>query len=141
MTIKQPLSHTFLQTFVIVLALCLPGCATQWGSFRQNELRTGSQPDKGPLSDPSKVGGLHIRWTYQPPGAQGFRASPIVYNNRVYIGNGNGYLYALDANTGTLVWQYPAAASPALTSQFTCNASSRGIAATAAIAKINGADA
>jgi outer membrane protein assembly factor BamB len=54
----------------------------------------------------------------------------------VYVGNGNGRLYALDANTGQLLWQYPAANQPALTSQFTCNPSSFGLASSATIARI-----
>jgi outer membrane protein assembly factor BamB len=64
-----------------------------------------------------------------------------VYKGRVYIGNGNGRLYALDAVSGTQLWQYPPAASPPLTSQFTCNPSSRGIASSATIASIGGTDA
>jgi outer membrane protein assembly factor BamB len=34
-------------------------------------------------------------------------SSPIVANNRVYVGNTNGRVYALDLATGALVWVYP----------------------------------
>jgi len=85
---------------------------------------------------------LAVRWTYPPTGAlSAFRASPIVYKGRVFVGNRNGHLYALDANTGALLWQYPPAAAAGLWSIFTCNPSSEGIAASAAIASVNGKDA
>ena len=32
-------------------------------------------------------------------------SSPAVYNHRVFIGNGDGFLFALDANTGGVTWQ------------------------------------
>jgi outer membrane protein assembly factor BamB len=57
------------------------------------------------------------------------------------VGNQNGRFYALDADTGAMVWQYPPAASPPLTSQFVCNPSSQGLASSATIATINGTDA
>lgn len=34
-------------------------------------------------------------------------SSPIVANNRVYVGNTNGRVYALDLTTGALAWVYP----------------------------------
>jgi outer membrane protein assembly factor BamB len=43
-----------------------------------------------------------------------FQASPIVVNDTVFVGNQNGYFYALDAATGTLKWQYPQASDPPL---------------------------
>src|SRR5712692_5177977 len=125
----------------VLLILGLQGCSKEWPAFRHNSLRTGNQLNNSKLADPAKVPTLQIRWTFQPPSAGGFRASPIVYDGRVYIGNGNGYFYALDAGTGNLLWQYPAAGLQALTSTFICNPSSFGIASSAAIAKINGTDA
>ena len=124
------------------LVLALPGCSTDWPAFRHNLLRTAQQANSSVLADPARVPGLAVRWTYPAAGALSpFRASPIVYKGRVFIGNSDGRLYALDANTGALLWQYPPAASPALTSQFTCNPSSEGIASSAVIASVNGTDA
>ena len=39
---------------------------------------------------------LNLRWYWQPSGTDQFRASPLVVKDTVYIGNTNGYLYALD---------------------------------------------
>jgi eukaryotic-like serine/threonine-protein kinase len=33
-------------------------------------------------------------------------SSPAIYDDKVYFGSGNSYFYALDANTGELVWQF-----------------------------------
>jgi outer membrane protein assembly factor BamB len=100
-----------------------------------------NQPRPSALSNPALVPGLHIEWQQHPAGASLFRGSPVLHEGKVYIGNGNGRFYALNAITGAIVWQYPPAAAPALTSQFTCNPSSEGIASSAVIARIHHADA
>lgn len=129
----------------LVFVLAIAGCSADWPAYRHNPLRTGAQLNNGPLTDPAKVQTLHVGWTFPTapisPSLGSFRAGPVVYKGTVYIGNSNGRLYAIDANTGALKWQYPAAQSPALISTFTCNPSSEGIASSAAIATINGTDA
>jgi outer membrane protein assembly factor BamB len=135
---RKPLPFALL----ILMIAAISGCASKdWRMFRYSGARSAHQPYATALSNPSRVATLHVAWSFQPPNAQAFRASPVVYKGRVYIGNGNGYFYALDAATGALLWQYPAATSPALTSQFTCNPSSNGIASSAAIARIGNTDA
>ena len=139
--------HLITLAIAIFLLTCLAGCKEQeWHSFHYNAQRTSSQPTKTALSDPAKVPGLAVRWTWTAPapgptGNAGFRASPVVNDNIVYIGNGNGYFYALNGDTGTLLWQYPAASAPPLVTQFKCNPSSYGIASSATLTKINGTDA
>lgn len=117
------------------------GCSSWWPSFRHNLLRDGQQRNSSDLAKPAKVQTLHVGWQWSPPGANAFRGSPVVWKHRVFIGNGNGRFYALRASDGALLWQYPAAGQPALTSQFTCNPSSNGIASSATYASINGVDA
>lgn len=116
-------------------------CSGEWPAFRHNGLRNGRQARASALSDPYRVRDLSVRWSFTPPEGRAFRASPIVWNDRVYIGNGNGYLYALDAATGDLLWQYPSADEDPLDSQFHSNPSSFGIASSAAIATIQEVDA
>ena len=140
------------RTLIMLAAFVLCGCAgsADWPAFRQNALRTAAQLERSALSDPKKVAKLHVVWRF--PNAieadlcDGFRASPVVFKGRVFIGNGNGYFYALDAETGAKVWQYPPVTCPAdecppLKSKFICNKSSLGIASSATIAKIGGTDA
>jgi hypothetical protein len=126
----------------------LVACSTEWPMYRHNVLRSGGQINSSDLSNPAKVPTLAVRWTFSVPAADtvagadaGFRASPIEYNNRVYIGSGNGRMYALDANTGAVLWKFPAPPATPLRSQFVCNPSSQGIASSATITKINNTDA
>jgi outer membrane protein assembly factor BamB len=134
-----------LTTRLAVIALVLGGaigCAKDWPAFRQGSLRTAQQRRDSPLADPARVPGLAVRWAYPSTGGlPPFRASPVVSHGHVFVGNSNGRLYALDAHTGALLWQYPPAAAPPLTSQFTCNPSSEGLASSAVVAKISGSEA
>lgn len=132
----------------LAIVTLLGACSEDWPAFRHNTLRTGQQLQNGRLGDPTAVATLAVKWSFPAsagvtitPALGRFRASPIVYKGTVYIGNANGYFYAMDAHTGALKWQYPALGQPALTSTFTCNPSSFGIASSAAIATINGVDA
>lgn len=124
-----------------VLGMLL-SCSPEWPAYRHNVMRTGNQLKASALSNPARVPSLAIRWSWLvPDGPKGFFASPIVYNDRVYVGNGNGRFYALNAGTGTLLWEYPALPAPALISSFQCNPSSFGIASSAIIASVGGRDA
>ena len=113
-------------------------CSADWPMFRQNTGRNAQQSKNSLLANPDLVRLLKVKspWPFRPSGSVGFRASPVVFNGKVYIGNQNGRFYAVDATTGAQLWQYPAAAQPALTSTFISNASSIGIASSATIATI-----
>ena len=100
------------------------GCATvawaaddDWEHYRHDVSRSGEQRHFSDLADPAKVPGLAIRWQW-PPTAAGeggmFYASPVVIDGRVFIGSTSGKFYALDANTGALVWSYPPLPQPPL---------------------------
>jgi alcohol dehydrogenase (cytochrome c) len=54
---------------------------------------------------PENAGSLVSKWVYHVPNANGLRTSPIVYNGVMYVTNSNS-VYALDARSGRLVWQY-----------------------------------
>ncbi len=131
----------------VLVLLSISGCSNDWPAFRHNILRSGAQLNTGPLTDPQKVATLAVGWTFPLPAVTfnpplgSFRASPIVYKGVVYIGNSNGFLYAINASDGSLKWQYPAPGSQALTSTLTCNPSSEGIASSAIIGSVNGTDA
>src|SRR6476659_1174548 len=125
----KALAHTIAVGVVILLA----ACSQPWTMYRHDVRRSGGQSHSSNLSKPSRVPTLAIRWTFTVPATDtvaglnsGFRASPIVYHDRVYVGSGNGRLYALDAMTGAVLWKYPAPPAPPLRSQFMCNPSSFG---------------
>jgi outer membrane protein assembly factor BamB len=124
-----------------VLAACgaFTGCSKSWPMFRHSTSRSAHQNERSSLSRPSKVANLKVIWTFSPSGAQGFYSSPIVHDERVYIGNGNGIFYALQEKTGAILWQYPSGTP--LTSTFVCNPSSYGIASSAVATRVNGKEA
>ena len=136
------LNKHFRAILVLSILVCVvSGCSKNWMTYRHNALRNAHQPNASALSDPLQVGNLVVKWSFPDTAwsgetIQGFRSSPVVYNNVAYIGNGNGRLYALNASTGAFMWRYPATTSPALLSNFTCNPSSWGIAASPTIAKV-----
>jgi outer membrane protein assembly factor BamB len=96
----------------------LPPIVWEWYTYRHTGLRTGVQPYASDLSNPAKVRTLDVRWRFpadgQPALSGGFRNSPIVANDTVFVGGRNGYFYAIDAATGVLKWQYPKPADPPL---------------------------
>jgi len=94
-------------------------------------------PSLGPSAaiTASNAGSLVKQWTFraaaptmtgQPRAA--FAASPTVYGSRIYIGSVTGVFYALDRNTGAVVWSR----FLGFVTKKTCNA--RGITATATVA-------
>jgi outer membrane protein assembly factor BamB len=137
------------RSLIPVLGLVsLVACSKHWQMYRHDVLRTGGQSKASALSNPALVPSLAVRWTFSVPAADtvaganpGFRASPVEDDGRVFIGSGNGRMYALSAATGMVLWKFPAPPAAPLRSQFVCNPSSQGIASSAAIAEIGGKDA
>jgi outer membrane protein assembly factor BamB len=121
------------------------GCQVkpEWTQFRYSAVRQADQYFENVLNKPASVSTLHPGWAtpFHPASAGFFTSSPVVYNGKVYIGNSNGFFYAIDAATGSQLWQFPLAGGTPLDSQFHCNPSSHGIASSGAIASINGTDA
>jgi eukaryotic-like serine/threonine-protein kinase len=77
----------------------------EWGSqFRFDACHTGYNPYEAVLS-PANVGNLVLNWKYATGGDITY-SSPTVANGVVYIGSGDGNLYALDSQSGALVWKY-----------------------------------
>lgn len=116
-------------------------CSGDWPAFRHDGLRAAEQPMASVLSDPNRVKTLEVKWQFPPAGdppLRGFRGSPIVWENRVFVGNADGRFRALDAATGALLWTFPAPPAAALLSQYepVGNPSTWGISSSGAIAFI-----
>jgi outer membrane protein assembly factor BamB len=63
---------------------------------------------------PANAASLTRAWQFVP-GQSGFLSSPVVYNGVIYIGARNGWFYALDETTGTVIWKRFIGIVPALT--------------------------
>lgn len=125
-----------------IACVTVTACASNdWPAYRYRAARTADQPHKSTLSDPARVSTLHQVWEFKPSDvgdadAGGFAASPTVYGGKVFVGHRNGRFYAVNANTGTMIWRYPQPPQPLLLQNFIGNASSPGIASSATIAKV-----
>jgi polyvinyl alcohol dehydrogenase (cytochrome) len=53
---------------------------------------------------------LKLKWAFGFPGATTAFGSPAVIGGRVFVGDANGVVYALDASTGCTYWTYTAVA-------------------------------
>lgn len=56
------------------------------------------------------VPNLKLKWAFGLPGATSGGTQPAVANGRVYIGDAEGDLFALDAKSGCVFWQFEAEA-------------------------------
>ncbi len=77
---------------------------TDWPKFGYDLPHSGTNPYENILST-ATVGDLSLRWSYLTPGGIYF-SSPAVANGKVYVGDGGNHLYALNADTGVLLWKY-----------------------------------
>ena len=125
-----------LVLFALLAALSLSSCKRNWPDYRYNANRAGHQPYHSRLSDPNDVPTLAVGWTWPSSGSEGgfFRSSPIVFEDRVFIGSSSGFFYALDVDTGNKLWQYPDPGPPL---KAACQFGSYGIQSSGSRAEIN----
>jgi outer membrane protein assembly factor BamB len=88
-----------------------------WPQFRNGPLHRADNTTENVLS-PATVPGIDLDWSYTTGGP--VNSSPAVASGTVYIGSGDGNVYALNAATGALDWSYttggPVDSSPAVAS-------------------------
>ena len=138
LTFQTPLSGvTIPQSTTLVVEIALLSSATptpppskDWDSFGYDLQRTGYSPAESKVG-PSNVGSLQSVWTFsvgstmvhEPVYAAGVNVSGQA-TNMLYAGSSYGStLYAINADTGALVWQDPVpsasfSCSPSQTLQF-----------------------
>ena len=76
------------------------GSGGDWPTMGGDDHQTNFQSAEHKIS-PANVGSMKLAWTSgMPPG----QSTPTVAGSCVYFANG-GYIYALDATTGKLVWR------------------------------------
>lgn len=74
----------------------------EWRSYGHDPTNSRSQPLEAEIG-PDTVGDLDVAWVHTSNGAT-FHATPVVADGCVYIGADN-VAYALDADTGSVVWE------------------------------------
>jgi outer membrane protein assembly factor BamB len=134
----RPSFTSLVFTLSPILLLC--GCSRPWETFRYNGERAGHQPYHSRLSDPDDVPKLAVGWAWPSSGSEGgsFRGSPVVFEDKVFIGSTRGFFYGLDAKTGNKLWQFPDP-GPALIGS--CGFGAYGVQASATRARIKDEEA
>jgi polyvinyl alcohol dehydrogenase (cytochrome) len=79
-----------------------------WNGFGGNVLNTRFQPAATAGLSPTAVPRLKIKWAFGFPGVSASGSQVTVAGNRAYVGSRNGVVYALDANSGCIVWAFEA---------------------------------
>ncbi|HVL80253.1 MAG TPA: PQQ-binding-like beta-propeller repeat protein [Actinomycetota bacterium] len=92
----------------------VPGCAPsahqggEWRAYGNDLLNTRSQPAEKTIT-PQNVGSLVMgrRFTapQAQPGAGGFHNTPVIADGCMYLATNTGWVFALNADTGDLLWR------------------------------------
>src|SRR5512138_2524324 len=98
------------------------------GAAQTSPMFRGTPAHEGVSSAPLFQGQGGVIWRFHTGSA--VRSSPAVTETRVFIGSGDGSLYALDRSDGTPVWRYqagdPVTSSPAFARGLVIAATHRG---------------
>src|SRR3990172_13410373 len=86
-------------TLFLVLLVCARAHAADWPIFRGNSQLTGVATESLPQR-------LESLWTFQA--GSGIESTAAISNGIVYVGSLDGYLYAVDLQSGKLKWKYQA---------------------------------
>jgi outer membrane protein assembly factor BamB len=95
---------------MFVLVAVAPASAQTFANWTQYLFSAGHSSHNGAATaiTPANANTVSQAWKFKPPtapsGLAGFLSSPTVYNGVIYIGARNGNFYALDENTGNVLW-------------------------------------
>ena len=117
------MKHLITKTLLSGVALlALPGLAfSQNGPSANDLLKSGNDSSNWALPagnysgnrqvqesqiGPKNIDQMKVAWTFKIPDNAPVEASPIVYDGMIYITSSHDDVYAIDAKTGQLQWQY-----------------------------------
>lgn len=79
-----------------------------WNGFNGNALNTRFQSAAAAGLSPTAVPRLKLKWAFGFPGVSASGSQVSVAGNRAYVGSRNGVVYALDVNSGCIIWAFEA---------------------------------
>jgi outer membrane protein assembly factor BamB len=95
----------------LILCACLVSVArgqrppsnasSSWSEFHRPDMQRWDWAET--ILNVNNVGSLNLKWSYTTGGAV---SSSAVAHGVVYIGSGDGNVYALNASTGAKLWSY-----------------------------------
>jgi alcohol dehydrogenase (cytochrome c) len=132
---KRPRSAVVLLILVIALSACVsidtqsgPAPNTEWRSYGGDSANTRwsplSQIDRG------NVHRLKVAWVLQLGTLEAQEATPLMVGDTLYVSTSSGprHVFAVDARTGALRWQYAPEIPPDVQQTACCGLDSRGVA-------------
>lgn len=85
-----------------------PGLAPSWNNWGPTHANTHFQPTKAAGLTVEQLPTLTLQWAFGFPEATSAWGQPTVVGGRLFVGSQNGWVYALDAKSGCVVWRYEA---------------------------------
>jgi polyvinyl alcohol dehydrogenase (cytochrome) len=82
-----------------------------WNGWGADTSNTRFQPAAAAGLTAAQVPHLQLKWAFGFPEGRSAFGQPTVAGGRVYIGSDNGFLYAVDAQTGCVHWSFQAQAA------------------------------
>src|SRR4029453_13186895 len=101
-----------------------------WPAYMYDGGRSGFNAGETRLS-PDNAKNLKLLWKVKVGDGSAMAAQPIVYSGTLYIGSWDGYLYAMNAEDGTLKWKK----DTGITASVLCFPSKAGITSAPAVTK------
>ena len=93
---------------VINAAMPNPASLPMWNGWGNDLSNTRFQPAPAAGLTAAEVPKLTLKWAFAFPGATAASGQPTIAAGRVFVGNVNGMVYALDAKTGCTYWSFKA---------------------------------
>jgi PQQ-dependent dehydrogenase (methanol/ethanol family) len=118
---SRPTSQDYAAADAAVTAAMRGGQA--WPSYGRDYSNQRFSPLTGITA--ANAGGLQLAWHFHTGINQAFEASPIVLDGTMYISTAMSHVFALDARTGALKWEY---VHPLRTTVHCCGPVNRGVA-------------
>jgi polyvinyl alcohol dehydrogenase (cytochrome) len=106
-TYRAPLEVISKSAYCTAIAPDNPN-GPSWNGFNGNSSNTRFQPAAAAGLSPAAVPRLKLKWAFGFPGVSASGSQVTVAGNRAYVGSRNGIVYALDANSGCIVWAFEA---------------------------------
>jgi len=77
-----------------------------WNGWGVDVVNSRYQPHTS--LDPDSAAHLKLKWAFGIPNASSALGQPTIVAGRLFIGSGDGTVYALDASTGCTIWAFKA---------------------------------
>jgi polyvinyl alcohol dehydrogenase (cytochrome) len=88
-----------------------PSATPMWNGWSVDPSNSRYQPANAAGMTAADIGRLQLKWAFGFPGGDTAFGQPTIVSGRVFVGNNNGMVYAIDAKTGCHYWHYAAHAA------------------------------